>query len=305
MRNNFLLFSICVEIIETILDGSSAHIFNYILNLTDLKPFLPELLRGEITETILDSRSTRINLPKEINLQPILENLSLDHCLIVLNNFESVDLVRGSFAPIILRQFDFTLLSRKPDNPHAPNGKYEFKSFTWIPKQYFKDIIGSYNISINHFEDADQLMHNCPHSKHFAPIPITDQGSDALCVDLDLVQLSVSSKSWQCQVQLDIFMPQNLLQIARYTQIFGIMSPGNYNLLPILRPTINILVDSKRSPKKYRSLDLLMWSTRDTNYFYPQTTYKAMTDILFTGHMNCKKGSYKAVKMYSCNVKYV
>jgi hypothetical protein len=100
-------------------------------------------------------------------------------------------------------------------------------------------------------------------------------------------------------------MPQNLLQIARYTQIFGIMSPGNYNLLPILRPTINILVDSKRSPKKYRSLDLLMWSTRDTNYFYPQTTYKAMTDILFTGHMNCKKGSYKAVKMYSCNVKYV
>lgn len=208
------------------------------------------------------------------NLNTILDQFEKNKCLVVVNNFQGVQIYPIKRTPIILRQIGLALLSIYPKNKW--DGQTVNTELVWAPHGTY------YNVSSSIKVPADDLKvktrHPCPTSTIFTPTLFGSYTglNHGFCVGIDLDLFIRASKLWQCQIQVDLFRPEFLFEIGKPVQIFRSIENEYSKFLPSTVPQINMLVHSY--PLKYKSSRLHHWVTvpgndieKDVSSFYIRT----------------------------------
>ncbi len=119
------------------------------------------------------------------------------------------------------------------------------------------------------------------------------------CPGLKSFNFLMSSKPWQCEVQMDLFMPDNLLRLGKHTEIFDQLSNERSTGLPTipsLRPPIYILMNKKSVVGEYELVSLAEWTNTRIEEDY------MINHVQLTGHLICKS-NYQTLKInLECNV---
>ncbi len=268
--------------------------FNYTLSAELLRDVLPtkhnlkriqhntmepnKLIRVYLDE-FNSTHSQKIHL--HINLEPILHQLVDHKCFVVINNFQQVDFISGYSLPVILRWFDLAVLYRK-------KLRWPPASILWTPASVLPFLNGNFSLKVKQYENLADKEHKCPISKFFTSIKLK-KGSNGYCVGIDPVKFIGAAKPWNCQVQIDLFMPDRLLKFGKYTQIFRYSERVNFKFVPGSIPSFNILLDNKSTPYEYDKESLISWMTRISRFWHDQSLYSAVTDIQMTGHTSCTR----------------
>ncbi len=163
--------------------------------------------RQAVTTYLNTSRNSKSEIFSLDNLYLILKTLLTDRCLIVINNFRDTNILPKIPIPIIYRKFELAFLHREYYTPR--NRKTSRKTdLLWISNKYISTLYGNFTSGLN-----------CKLSKYFRGIE-PNKVNTGYCVEL-IPQLYVfATKPWQCQVQIELFMPNNIFQLGKYTQIF-------------------------------------------------------------------------------------
>lgn len=109
------------------------------------------------------------------------------------------------------------------------------------------------------------------------------------CVGLDPLMYLVSSKPWQCRIEIDLLMLEKIFWLGKHTNIFCLLSGKTFPFLPSIRPNINILIDFRAGVQDYGNIPLVSWIIRRSKPFIKDSSlYSVITDVWITGHIiNC------------------
>ncbi len=227
------------------------------------------------------------------SLRSTLDKFLNDKCLIVINNFLNVDIAPLDHSPLLLRKFEFALLHRK-----NAEDMYDFSGtdMIWVPKTAFYQINGNFSILFDEAQDIATFVHHCEISKHFVSFYIF-LPNNAHCVELNLYSFAPASKPWQCQIQLDLFMSENLFEIRRNTFIASVYPADTYNMVTSLQPNIRLLLNLKTKFQENDVNPLLLWISNSANM-----PYSLRNDIYMIAQVTCNRFSIKLVKTKSCYI---
>jgi len=240
------------------------------------------------------------------NLYSILEHFFIERCLVVINNFEGIDLPKSDF-PVILRRFTLAELGVKFKFSWEDTTDYNSQSI-WIPPEQVSKLSGSFTkqstIKTKEYYDFYEPQNSfglpCSISKYFYSVFPADENSGH-CVGLNKTKFASASKAWQGEVQVDLYMPDAIFSREKHTQIFRLNSPVTF--FPSLRPPIHILVDGKLNVEEYNKL--ATWITRISFWHRTDNSlYGAVNDFQFTAHVQCDSKSHK-ISHLVCNIKSV
>lgn len=166
-----------------------------------------------------------------LNLDNYFNPFGNQNCLVLLDNFASVDISPNKY-PLILRKYSLALLQGKRNR--------QFQG--WIHPD-----LPSYNGSPS----------NCPLSRYQSGIVMAPNNHwEDFCVTLNLTRFSSKIKPWSCQVHGSLFLTKfkasaygkaNTLQ--EYPSIFSCCAgkPNNLYHMPSSRPTLTIYVIQNKS----------------------------------------------------------
>ncbi len=240
------------------------------------KELMTEYLKDSKTALRLDSRPETLT-----NLYSSLENLMNNNCLIVVNNFKGIEFFPNIEYPVILRRFEVVFRHLKINN-----SKEAYSDLIWIP-------IGMLSTLDSVFSNSSPIK-NCSISKYFSALNLTDSNSGH-CVGLNPSRFAMAAKPWQCEVQMDLFLPSNILRMRKFTQIFR-QTYHKIHFFPSLRPLVHILIDTKVSVNKYDWLSLSIWVTKKNfgNFKQDDSYYDISNDIQIIGHASCKTKYFAA-----------
>ncbi len=242
------------------------------------------------------------------NLFPILEKLADYNCLTVTNNFEGTDITPSvSVLPTVLRRFEIGVVHSEFNNTSVRykqgrpvDNRYYF---VWAERKRLLNLSKSSSIK-NQMRNTDNINHFCPTSTLFASLNPFFADSFHVCVGLNQKILSSSSKLWQCQIQLDLLIPEHVFRFGKVIDIFG----TTYDLLNAkptasARPTINILVQYKESVLDYDTDLLINWIARQ-NIDYSLSTNKVVTvtNVYIYARNKCKTEKNTAKFIFECNI---
>ncbi len=282
------------EINITSLDNASQETFLQALSSTSylLDDSTEELLQHPILQQYtIDQLSQTYSIVN--NLNTFLSKVTTGRCLIVLNNFKGVDLPPFSSTPILQRRFSLALLSHLQEDFFS----FEFTDIVWAPP-------GTRNFTKGFFELPTEgqktfiATHPCPVSRIITPIILGEFFlNTCYCVGIDLNAFVHASKLWQCQIQVDLFIPNYLLEVAKFTQIFRDKElPLNY-FAPSTVPQLNILIHSELNLNEIGAM--YKWTNRDdASVASDNSYYTAVTDILVSASTIC----YNKPFGFVCNI---
>ncbi len=202
MKWNTFLFGFGVT--QFICIGATQNIFNYTLSAIFLKSIsvldsknpnfnfkMHYKRRFRLMEHIKESKPTTLKLfPIKTNLKPLLTTLSADKCLIVINNFQGSGIHPLNYIPIILRQFEPTVL-RIEHGKLINKGKYT--QVIWTTRKHVHSLNGSFTKSIYGYETHQDVKHDCPMSKFYNPVSVKQFTSGFFASNL------IWTRSPQCQ----------------------------------------------------------------------------------------------------------
>ncbi len=271
------------------------------------KKLLPGLTLGEqdVVKEYLELvklRPKKLKIPKLMtNLYSILKHFFNDNCLVVVNSFEGADILPTIDFPLILRQFDLAIGHVEYIDPR--NNKSAFETGTlWIPKKQISQLNGSFYTDEpnKHFFAWEK---NCLIFKFLYSIWPADKDS-ANCLGPNSINYIVSSKPWQCEIQVELFMPDNLLRYGKYTQMFDNLAVFGLRTVPSLRQPVHILVDTKVDASEYDWVSLVAWTSRRNARFYQENTKSYVVNHLqVTGQASCSTNCQEIYFHLECEIR--
>ncbi len=99
--------------------------------------------------------------------------------------------------------------------------------------------------------------HNCPISNLYSPIN-PDAKIDAFCIDLHHEVFLFKSREWQCEIQVNLLMPESLLKVNNFPGLFQYNYFDQFQFMPSSRPKLHLFLN-QRSVADHDSVDLLYW----------------------------------------------
>ncbi len=166
-----------------------------------------------------ETMSTKYKSPKFLNnFYSTFNHFMRDNCLIVVNNFEGVDMHQTIEYPMIFRQFDAGFAHIEYFDSRKNCSKWEIDT-VWIPKEMVSRLNGKVSIGRLNDEYFDITEPDCSIIKYLYSFWPADRNSYN-CFRLNSTNFVMSSRPWQCEIQIDLFMPDNLLCLGKHTQIF-------------------------------------------------------------------------------------
>ncbi len=234
-------------------------------------------LSADVTKAVEDYLSkekqstTSKHVPTNLaNLESMLENFANDKCLIVINNFIGTEIKETVPIPVILRQFELAISYRRWSWSNL------YTNIIWIPNEYLPKLN-------NNFTGEDKEIQHCHISDHFMLLDQYHQSG--YCVGLSHHRFSSSSKPWHCEVQVDLFMPDNVFRLGKHTQIFRCWF---CNSISSSMPKINILI-STESINAYDAISIATWMSRDKyDFFADRSLIHPVSDFMMFGSTTCK-----------------
>ncbi len=279
----------------TIVSQSSGKIGNYTLTtklmntMTSSDPFIKEYLErvdmrflynGQaVLNYLRDIEYNKVlpKVPKTLNnFYSTLEHFMKDKCLIVVNNFEGVDIHPTIEYPLILRQFDIAL--GRAVYTDQKNRITRELSTLWVPKDMISELNGDF--STNYHFDYDR----CFVLKYLSSIWPVDR-NDNYCQGPKSFNFGMLSRPWQCEIQVDLFIPDSLFRLGKHTEIFDSLSQHSSQYLPSLRQTVRLLVDTKAHVDEYDWFSLAAWTIKQHFEIWHD---RINNDVQITGHVICK-----------------
>ncbi len=271
------------------LSHNNENTFRYTLNAELLKDVLPTKHKHNNYDTLdIDDRVERYlneftaththRIDFLINLDQILHQLANDKCFVVINNFKHVDFVPGDSLPVIVRWFELAVLYRH-------KLRWTQASILWTPANLLPFLNGNFSLKVKQHEKLADTEHKCPISKFFTSIKLK-KSTSGYCVGLDPVKFIGATKPWNCQVQIDLFMPDKSLKFGKYTHIFRYSKRVYFKFAPSSIPNFNILLNNKSTPYEYDKKSLISWIARTDRFW---NDHSAVTDIPMTGHTSCTR----------------
>lgn len=275
----------------------------YLINKTTFDDFSENALRTEIQwafnhkpkviQAYLEhSRSSpKYTEPLE-NLDTILDNLSKPNCLLLINNFIGLNLRSSLPVPIVLRQISYAFLYVK----HSKRKRYLLKDLIWFPRK-MKSFISNNSVEDQNWKILKEIEHPCPVSKYFTGTTPYNYANSGHCVGLNLDKYVVAAKPWQCQVDINLFMPFYMIALGKHTQVFT-RSESWFDIkikriIPSGLSPISILVNHKPI-SFYDKKVLLKWMTGDgSKYFRDHFLYHIINNALIIGSVYCFQNELK------------
>lgn len=260
-----------------------------------------KLVKQYLGQSALTSTSSNTNSPKSLNnMHSFLEKFSNGNCINVINNFNGIDLIPTVSIPIILRRFDLAL-NHLEILSEVGQWKRPKINVIWIPHRNVPNLNGNFSINVPRKRGSYIITHLCEDSKHFYAVRSVDENSGH-CVGLNTSNFVLASKPWQCEVQVDLFLPDNILSLGKYTQIFRSFNKLVHTL-PSLRPRFYILIDSKISAHKYNSIELASWITKRNNRFKADSSVdNIINHVLLHGYVRFTSNYLKILTNPQCNI---
>ncbi len=205
------------------------------------------------------------------NLYTVLAGFQTDHCQIVIDNWQSLDIKQTILMPTIIRNFELAFSHRKL---HV-KGKYlEYLDQILMPKpNVFK------SNTLSRYWLRDDKYHDCPISSLYYPLTAKNV-NEAFCVDLVHEMFLLNSKPWQCEIQVSLFMSKHVS--GNFPGFFRYHYDMEFKFMPSTRPKIHIRLDFK-SVHDLDSFDLLDWITHSkihediVTYHVFKTGYSSQT----------------------------
>lgn len=158
----------------------------------------------------INSVSMPTKVPKLVkNLYSTLKHFIKQNCLIVVNNFEGADMYS--------------------------------KDWIWIPKELAPKLNGNFSRQT----PKDMFFHGsykeCQPFNFIYSIWLVDTNSFH-SLDSQSFNFILNSRPWQCEVQVELFMPDVLLRIGKHTCVFQSLTIKRLKSVPSLRPAVHILI---------------------------------------------------------------
>ncbi len=237
------------------------------------------------------------------NLYTSLQGFQNDHCLLVIDNWQNVKIKQTAVMPSMLRSFELAFSHRKL---HAKGQYHEYLDQVLIPKP---NSLKNNTFSENSLRKG--RYHDCPISSFYYPLT-TDEVNDAFCVDLSHEMFLLKSRPWQCEIQVNLLMPNYLLKNRNFPGIFTYNYNDDYyfKFMPSTRPKIHLFLDFKLDHDT-DTIELLDWIT-NTKSFYTnvfQSTFKiyysSQNRIYFTSDITCNMKKQIRLFNLACNVSAV
>lgn len=161
----------------------------------------------------------------------------------------------------------------------------------WAPHGTNYNVSSSLALPPN--DSSFKISHPCPKSTIFTPTLFGSYTglNHGFCVCIDLDLFIRASKLWQCQIQVDLFLPEFLFEKGKPVQIFRSIEKEYSKFLPSTVPQINMLVHSY--PLKYKSSRLHHWITVSGNDIEKDvSSFFIRTDIQITALAKCISNTF-------------
>lgn len=245
---------------------TTAHIFlillknlNYCLSFTSAKAELrvfPFGHEGFPEETLylrhlLDSfKRTRTNEQVEIsNLNNYTSSMKSEKCLVVVDNFEKINVVPEN-TPVILRNPHPVAVESKLTEMHLSADTSSY-SFAWA--QQVSHLINQTFTRIN--------FTTCPFSKFLSSELFTDNSMEVLtniCLQLNPISFPTNSKPWNCQQQFEIYPPLNFIHDVHEYSVINVFSKNREFIeryVTISQSVLQVFI----IPQRDASLEVLLY----------------------------------------------
>ncbi len=127
------------------------------------------------------------------------------------------------------------------------------------------------------------------------------------CLGVKDFNFLLSSRPWQCEIQVDFFMPDEFFHIGQSTEIFDSLSASRLKVLP---SPIHILVDIKSSVHEYDWVSLAVWTsrrkTKNTPYINDVNDIGTIFNhVQIIAHVGCKTDIGKIQTNVGCRIKKI
>ncbi len=281
---------------------------SYPLSDPETRNKLARLLRQEFgaVEIHLNKMRPAATLPKVdktvLNLYAALKHFMDANCLVVVNNFEGIDINPTIEYPLILRQFELGI--GRVEYFHPINQQIMATSGTiWIPKEAVFKLNGKFwtaTPSNDYFSKGNDWARCSLLQYIYSLWPTSAISFD--CLRPNSFNFILSSRPWQCEIQVDLFMSDNLLSIGKYTQIFDNLGNTGKSSVPSVRPPVHILVDRKSGVAEYDWVALAAWTSKRNDWFRDSANDNIVNHIQITGHVSCHTNSKSLHINYNCNI---
>ncbi len=220
-------------------------------------------------------------VPGEIqNLYSTLKGFQNDHCQLVIDNWQGLNIKQTAVVPIMLRKLKQVLSHRKL---RVKGQRLEYLDAVMMPtNHHLKQTFSRYNLTQSKY-------HNCPISSFYYPLKAKEI-NDAFCVDLTYEKFLLKSKPWQCEIQVNLLMPEYLLKFHNFPRLFRYNFEFDFRFLPSSRPNIYVFLDFK-SVQEIGSRELLEWISRKKHssiHMHPSwftKGYWVQNNVYLSGHV--------------------
>ncbi len=180
-----------------------------------------------------------------VNIHQLLSPLTTSKCFIVINNLKGVNIPENIY-PVILRNIQPAIF--KLNEWHT--------DFMWIPKEIPKVYY------INENATTVRWSYPCILSKFMEGIDPEiglDYGKyQSYCVKIAKQKLSVNSKLWSCEVQVNLFLPKYTVSIVTLPKMFNEWETGKTELHLTSVPPLEIFVEE--SVEIYTNFKFIRWN---------------------------------------------
>ncbi len=177
-------------------------------------------------------------VPRAIqNLFAALDGFQADHCLLVIDNWQGVNIKQTSAMPVLLRKLEQAFYDRKI----KLNNYFDFDYFDAVLMPI--NVLNS-NYTFSAYSLSEDKYHHCPVSRFYYPLTARKFNADH-CVDLNHDKFILKSKPWQCEIQVSLLIQEHMLKNHNFPGIFKYNYDFKFYFLPSSRPNIHVIFDVK------------------------------------------------------------
>lgn len=187
--------------------------------------------------------------PSPLNLEILLKPFRRQKCLVVVDNYVNIDVVFE----------DIPLISRFP----RPS-KFEFnlKRNLETSKRLREIMWSPHDVNLEKYVNG-AVNYGCFRSKYMSPLVYFDGSQLLYCLLLQLEKFSSNTRPWNCQVQIEAFVPLDYLLHTDHLTIFDRLYPFSSQNTAV---TINMIVGLPRVLGTRSIGRILYWMKSRSSY---------------------------------------
>ncbi len=173
--------------------------------------------------------------------------------------------------------------------------KFEEWNVVFLPKTTPK----FENKNFSELDLEGSMYHHCPLSKLYSSV-YPEDSLDSFCAHLDHEFFLLKTRPWQCEIQVNLLVPEHLLNVHNFPGIFHYKYDFEFKFMPSLRPKIHFLLFHKIAQD---STNLIKWMSnfqfrgRNTKY-----GYWSHNDIHLSSAVICTRNQLICVFDFHCNI---